>query len=170
VTSVRPATTNDAAAIAAIYNEAIEERTSTFETRPRTPDEIAERIDGRYPLIVAELDGELVGWAGLSEYSSRNVYAGVAECSVYVRQSGRGRGIGTALCEEIAAEAERSGIHKLLGKLFPSNEASARMVRRCGFREVGTHLRHSKLDGEWRDVLLVERLLGEAAVLPPAEP
>jgi SAM-dependent methyltransferase len=78
----------------------------------------------------------------------------------------RGKGIGTQLCSALADEAERRGVYKLLGKLFPSNMASARLVRRCGFREVGLHLCHGSLDGEWRDVLLVERLLGEPAGEP----
>jgi hypothetical protein len=81
---------------------------------------------------------------------------------VYVTEQSRGGGIGTALASALAAEAERAGLYKLLGKLFPENEASRRLVARFGFREVGLHLRHGRLDGVWHDVLLVELLLGEA--------
>ena len=164
MTRVRPAELEDAAAIAAIWNEGIEERSATFETRPREPDEIAARIAAaRGVLLVGDLDGEVVGWAGTSPYSDRPVYAGVAECSVYVARAARGRGIGRTLTEDLASAAEGAGLHKLLGKLFTTNAAALRLVRGSGFREVGMHRRHARLDGEWRDVLLVERLLGEAA-------
>ena len=99
------------------------------------------------------------GWAATSEYSGRDVYAGIAECSVYVDADLRGRGIGTALLAALVEESARGGFHKLIGKVFASNEASMRLVERGGFRIVGTHLRHGTLDGEWRDVILVERVL-----------
>jgi L-amino acid N-acyltransferase YncA len=81
---------------------------------------------------------------------------------LYVTASERGRGIGTRLLDALAATAAEAGFTKLIGKIFTGNERSAALVRRCGFREVGVHLRHGRLDGEWRDVLLVERPLGEA--------
>lgn len=157
---IRAARAGDAAAVAEIYNAGIRERTSTFETREREPAEIADRIaTERFPFLVAEADGRVVGWAATSEYSARDVYAGVAECSVYVDPGLRGRGIGSALLAALAGEAAGRGFHKLIGKLFDSNEASMRLVERGGFRVVGTHLRHGTLDGEWRDVILVERSL-----------
>ena len=157
---IRAAAAGDAAAIAEIYNAGIRERMSTFETREREPAEIADRMQSeRFPFLVAEAEARIAGWAATSEYSSRDVYAGVAECSVYVDPPFRGRGIGTALLAALAEEAGRRGFHKLIGKLFQSNEASLRLVQRGGFRVVGTHLRHGSLDGEWRDVILVERTL-----------
>jgi phosphinothricin acetyltransferase len=157
---IRAAQPDDAGAIAEIYNVGIRERTSTFETREREPAEIAERIESeRYPFLVAEADGRVAGWAAASEYSAREVYAGVAECSVYVDPDQRGRGIGTSLLAALADEAARRGLHKLLGKVFATNAASMKLVERGGFRVVGTHLRHGTLDGEWRDVILVERSL-----------
>ena len=163
---IRAARMDDADAIATIYNAGIRERTSTLETREREAAEIAERIGlDRYPFLVAEAGGRVAGWAAISAYSGREVYAGVAECSVYVDPDLRGRGLGTELLEALAAEAERRGLHKLLGKLFAGNEASMRLVDRCGFRVVGTHVRHGRLDGVWRDVILVERLLaGQPAI------
>jgi len=157
---VRAARADDAAAIAEIYNVGIRERTSTFETREREPAEIAERIEsGGHPFLVAEADGRVVGWAAGSEYSGRDVYAGVAECSVYVDPDQRGRGIGTALLAALVDEAAGRGFYKLIGKVFATNEGSMRLVEKGGFRVVGTHLRHGTLDGEWRDVILVERSL-----------
>ena len=105
----------------------------------------------------------MVGWARIAPYSTRPCYAGVGESSVYIAAPHRGAGIGTALAASLMAEAQRAGYYKLLGKLFTDNEASCRLVRRFGFRDVGVHLCHGRLDGQWRDVLLVELLLGEAA-------
>ena len=156
---VRAARADDAAAVAAIYNAGIRERSSTFETREREPGEIAERIVSEAAFLVAEGDGRVAGFAATSPYSEREAYAGIAECSVYVALELRGRGLGSALLDALAAEGERRGLHKLVGKLFASNEASVRLVARCGFRVVGTHERHGQLEGEWRDVVLVERLL-----------
>jgi L-amino acid N-acyltransferase YncA len=156
---VRAARADDAAAVAAIYNAGIRERSSTFETREREAAEIAARIASDAVFLVAEVDGGVAGFAATAPYSEREVYAGIAECSVYVDPERRGRGVGTRLLEALAAEAERAGLHKLVGKLFAGNEASMRLVERCGFRVVGTHQRHGRLDGEWRDVILVERTL-----------
>lgn len=160
---VRAAQASDASVIASIYNEGIAEREATFETEPRRAADFHERIASeRYPLLVAELDGHLVGWAGLAPYSERAAYAGIAECSIYVARSARGRGVGTELCRQLVEESERRGFYKLLGKVFPENLACVRMVGRCGFREVGLHRSHGRLDGKWRDVLILERLLGDA--------
>jgi L-amino acid N-acyltransferase YncA len=154
--------------MAAIYNEGIAERQATFETEPRTADDVAPRLASHsHPALVADAGNEVLGWAWLTPYSDRPAYAGVAEASVYVRARARGRGIGTSLTEALAVEAERHGFHKLLGKLFTTNAASRRLVTRCGFREVGVHRAHGRLDGRWRDVLLVERLLGSARDAQP---
>ncbi len=156
---VRAARADDAAAVAAIYNAGIRERSSTFETRERDQAEIAGRIASDAVFLVADVDGAVAGFAATAPYSEREVYAGIAECSVYVDPERRGRGVGTRLLDALAAEAERAGLHKLVGKLFAGNEASTRLVERCGFRVVGTHERHGRVDGEWRDVILVERSL-----------
>jgi len=160
---LRPAADGDVDAICAIYNAAIAERSSTFETEPRSPRELEGRIDdGRFPMLVGDAGDGAVGWAGLAPYSNRPCYAGIGECSVYVVGEARGRGVGTALTEALASAAQDSGFHKLIGKLFTDNTASLRLVERCGFSPVGLHLRHGQLDGTWRDVLVVERLLEPA--------
>ncbi len=158
---IRTAFPADAERACEIYNAAIVERGSTFETDPRRAEDFSERIAAkRFPFLVAEMDDKVIGWAGLTSYSDRPCYAGIGECSVYVAAEARGRGVGTALTEALAAEAEHSGFHKLLGKLFTDNVASIRLVERCGFSSVGVHRRHGRLDGQWRDVLVAERLLG----------
>ena len=166
--TVRRARAGDGLAVAAIYNEGIAERQATFETEPRTADDVAPHLMSQsHPALVADAGDEIVGWAWLTPYSDRPAYARVAEASVYVRTEARGRGIGTSLAEALAAEAERHGFHKLLGKLFTTNAVSLRLVTRCGFREVGVHRAHGRLDGVWRDVVLVERLLGAAREAQP---
>jgi L-amino acid N-acyltransferase YncA len=161
---VRPAEPADAAAIAAIYNEGIEDRIATFETDPRAPEDVVGWTgEGAPPLVVAEDDGEVLGWARAGDYSDRCVYAGVGEYAVYVARAARGRGIGRVLLNALADEAQRRGYYKLLSRIFPENGASLAVARACGFREVGVHLRHGKLDGEWKDTVVVERLIGEAA-------
>lgn len=158
--AIRPATVGDASAVCAIYNAALAERSSTFETAPRATEDFEGRIaDDRFPFAVAGDDETVSGWAGLAPYSSRACYAGIGECSVYVAADARGRGVGTALAEALAATAAGSGFHKMIGKLFTDNAASIRLTERCGFLSVGLHRRHGQLEGRWRDVLVVERLL-----------
>jgi L-amino acid N-acyltransferase YncA len=162
VPTVRAARPDDAAAIAAIYNTGIDERSSTFETKPRSPGEVLDWLEAanRLPVLVAHDAGEdVLGWARLVPYSDRAAYAGIGEVSVYVAPAARGRGLGRALLEDLQRRASELGYWKLTGKLFTDNAASAALTRRCGWREVGLHLRHGRLDGEWRDVLLVEKLL-----------
>jgi L-amino acid N-acyltransferase YncA len=161
VSAIRAATSADAEAIADIYNEGIATRLATFETEPRAAADIEDWLSAgeRLPVLVAEEDDQVLGWARAMSYSDRPVYAGVGEVSVYVTERARGRGLGRALLESLQQTAEQLGYWKLVGKLFTANAASAGMVRSCGWREVGMHHRHARLDGEWRDVLLVERVL-----------
>jgi L-amino acid N-acyltransferase YncA len=162
---VRGASAADAEAMARIFNQGIEDRVATFETAPQDESAIAEMISGPAPVLVAELAGEVVAWAKVGPYADAHAYyAGVGEATLYIRRDVRRRGLGQLLLEELVREAERSGYHKLIGKIFTSNHASIALVRDCGWREVGVHLRHGQLDGEWKDVLVVERLLGDAAV------
>jgi Sortase and related acyltransferases len=161
---IRPAQPDDAEAIAAIYNQGIEERQATFQTRPHDPGELelkTEQLGGQ--LLVAEHDGRVVGWAGWSGYDDRaDYYAGIAECAVYVGRDARGQGVGAALLNSLADEASKFGVHKLVAKIFTTNEPSIVLFRRCAFREVGTHMRHGQLDGQWKDVLVMERSLPKA--------
>jgi phosphinothricin acetyltransferase len=163
----RAARPEDATAIARIYNEGIEDRLATFEADPRAVEDVLPWLEAGFPLVVTEDDaGRLVAWASAPPYRpGRRVYAGVAEFSVYVARDARGRGAGRAVMESLVEEAERRGYWKLVSRIFPENEASLGLCRALGFREVGLYRRHARLDGEWRDVVIVELLLGPAA--PP---
>ncbi len=159
----RDATAADAADIAAIYNEGIADRTATFETRDRTAADVVAWFDGRHPVVVVERGGGIVGFANTTAYRPRDCYAGVAEFGVYVARAHRGTGVGREAMEALAAAAERAGLWKLVSRVFVSNAASRSLLRSVGFREVGTYRRHAKLDGAWIDVVIVERLIGDAA-------
>ena len=163
--TIRSAGGTDAAAIAAIYNQGIEERQATFETRPRSAQEIAELLagSGSPPFLVAELGGDVVGWGRLTAYSPRSCYAGVGEASVYLDGAARGQGLGRRLIDALCDAAGQDGYWKIVGLLFPTNAASVALCRAAGFREVGVYRRHGQLDGEWRDVVIVERLLASVA-------
>jgi phosphinothricin acetyltransferase len=162
---VRLATTVDAAAIARIHNEGIADRVATFETEPRTPEQVAAALDGkgeRFPTIVVERDGAVVAWAGAGAYRARPAYAGVAEHSVYVARAARGAGAGRAALEGLCRAYAERGFWKIVSRIFPENTASLALHERCGFRVVGVYRRHGRLDGQWRDCVIVERLLDDA--------
>jgi phosphinothricin acetyltransferase len=166
-TGTRLARREDAAAIAHIYNQGIAERVATFETAPRSADDIVtllDRLGQRYPTVVVERGGQIVAAAWAGPYRERPCYAGVAEFSVYVERSARGSGMGRAALEALIGECERRGIWKLVSRIFPENTASRALCRGSGFREVGTYRRHARLDGVWRDCVIVERLLGQARI------
>jgi len=167
--TIRAARPDDAAAIAAIYNDGIAGRQATFETRPREPHEILAWLENGLPVLVAErAGGRIVGFARVSPYSSRPFYAGVGDHGVYVDPAARGGGVGRALLEAIAAAAERQGMYKLTSRVFTTNAASRAVHRAAGFVEIGITRRHGRLDGKWKDCVVVERLLGEAADSVPA--
>lgn len=148
--------------IARIYNEGIEDGFATFETRSRTADDVERWLEEGVPVVVGEEDGKVVSWAAAHAYRpSRDAYSGIGEFSIYVAREARGRGAGKATLAALAKECEARGYWKLLSRVFPENQASLALCRSLGFREVGVYRRHGKLDGEWKDVLIVERLLGE---------
>jgi phosphinothricin acetyltransferase len=158
----RLATPTDAAAITAIYNEGIADRVATFETEPRTPEQLVTQIvdkGDRFPTVVVERDGRVVAWASAGAYRSRPAYAGVAEHSVYVARAARGTGAGRAALEALCRAYAERGFWKIVSRIFPENTASLALHERCGFRVVGVYQRHGKLEGEWRDCVIVERLL-----------
>jgi len=155
----RRATIDDAAAIARIYNEGIEERIATFETRPRVAADIEKWFESRYPVVVIEEDGEVIAFASTSMYRPREAYAGIAEFSVYAARRARGKGAGRAAMEALFEAAREAGFWKLVSRVFVENAASRALLRSVGFREVGVYERHAKFDDVWRDVVIVEKLL-----------
>lgn len=160
---VRTARADDALDIARIHNEGIADRSATFETEPRTALRIAQDLaerGARYPTVVVEREGRVIAWAGTSEYRPRDSYAGIAEFSVYVARDARGTGAGRAAMRGLIAACAAAGFWKLVSRVFPENVASRRLLASLGFREVGVYRRHAMLDGAWRDVVIVEKLLG----------
>ncbi len=156
---VRKATPNDAEAIAHIYNQGIEDRVATFETRLRIAEDVQAWFDDVHPVLVVENDHEIIAFASTANYSPRECYAGIAECSVYVRRDMRTRGAGRLALESLIRAAEEAGFWKLVSRVFVENNASRALIGSLGLREVGIYKKHAKLDGVWRDVIIVERLI-----------
>ena len=161
--TIRLAIDDDAAAIAEIYNQGIAERGATFETDLRSAGDITPKIAdaARFPLLVADEHGTVLGWASLSAYRARPCYAGIAEFSIYLDRTARGRGLGRQLLTALVDAARDRGYWKLVSRIFPFNAASRALCRSCGFREVGVYEKHGRLDGKWLDVVIVERLIPE---------
>jgi len=160
----RHATREDCAAIASIYNEGIDERIATFETAHRSPADILHWLDSGYPVIVVETAGKIAAFAAAHPYRSRACYDKVREFSVYVARDSRRQGAGLLALQTLCAEAAARGWWKLLARIFAENHTSRQLCAKAGFREVGVYVRHGRLDGEWRDCVIVEKLVGEAAV------
>jgi len=158
----RPATAADAEAIAAIYNEGIADGIATFETRPRTADDVQEWFGRRFPIVAVEDETRaVIAFASTSEYRPRDCYAGIAEFSVYAARGQRGRGAGRLAMQTLIDAARAAGFWKLVSRVFVENAPSRALMRSAGFREVGIYERHARLDGRWRDVVIVERSLSE---------
>ena len=157
----RPASPDDAERIAQIYNEGIEDRVGTFETRPRTADDVRAWFDGTHPIVVVEQNGRLIAFASTSSYRARECYAGIAEFSVYVARNARGLGAGTIAMRALIDAVGPAGIWKLVSRIFVDNTASRKLMASMGFREGGIYEKHAQLDGQWRDVVIVERLIPE---------
>lgn len=159
----RHASPADLPVLAAIYNEGIADRVATFETGPRTAEDISGWLAGPTPVVVVEQAGRIVAFARLSVYRERACYSGIREFSVYVARSARGKGYGHAVMHRLIEEARRCGVHKIVARIFSDNHASLALCRRLGFRVVGIYEKHGQLDGQWRDCVIVELLLS-----PPA--
>jgi phosphinothricin acetyltransferase len=163
---VRDATPADAAAIARIYNQGIEDRVATLETQLRSAEERAEWLaarSARHPVLVAvddDAQGTILGWASLNSFNPRAAYDHVADFSVYVAREQRGRGVGDTLLGALEARARALGFHKLVLAAFPTNARGMRLYERHGFRTVGIYREQGLLDGRWVDVIIMEKLLG----------
>ena len=159
---VRPARREDAPAITAIYNQGIEDRIATFETEPRAVEQVLPWFDHALAFVCVEDGaGEVVGYAVAHPYSDRCCYGGIGEFSVYIRRDQRGRGVGRAAMNALTDAAREAKLWKLMSRVFPENRASLNLMAWSGFKEIGVHEKHGKLDGGWRDCVIVERVFPE---------
>lgn len=169
---VRPATAADAPALARIYNQGIEDRAATFETTLRSEYDILGWFDGVHPIVVVldEPSHDVIAFARATEYRARECYCGIFEYAVYTDRAHRRRGAGQLAMRELITRAREAGAWKLVSRLFVENEASRGLMTTVGFREVGTYYRHAKLDGQWRDVVIVEKFLAPIGAIPSVPP
>ena len=161
-TVVRRAVANDLEAIRRAYNEGIEDRVATLDTKPKTESDMAawwDEHDEPYAVVVA-VDGDdgIVGWASLNRFSHRCAHAAIADLSVYVARTHRGRGIGYLLLSELEGRAAGK-FRKIVLHALDENEAGKRLYRRCGYADVGIFHDHGELDGRLVDVIAMEKLL-----------
>jgi phosphinothricin acetyltransferase len=160
---LRLADVGDAAAICRIYNQGIEDRVATLETALRTPDERRQWLAARtprHPVIVADTpDGQVVGWASLNAFNTREAYRFVADISVYVDRAWRGKGAGRVLLDRLIELGREHGYHKLVLSAFPWNDGGMALYGKAGFRTVGIYQEQGLLDGRWVDTIIMEKLL-----------
>lgn len=160
--TIRDAGEADAAALVTIYNQGIADRIATLETEERTPEERKQWLAARgprHPVLVAEMDGTVVGWGSLNQFNPRKAYDFVADFSVYVERAWRGKGVGGALLRALIARAKQLDYHKLVLSAFPWNAAGMALYQRYGFRTVGIYKEQGLLDGEWVDTIIMEKIL-----------
>ena len=162
--TIRDAKITDAGSIADIYNEAILSTTATFDTEPKSANDRKiwlEEHDDRHPVIVAEVEGRIVGWASLTSWSDRPAYDGTAETSFYVAKPYRSRGIGRALKARTIQDARRLGFHSLIARVAEGSEASIHLNESFGFRHIGTMKEVGMKFGKRLDVHLMQLMLNE---------
>ncbi|GHA10403.1 N-acetyltransferase [Arenicella chitinivorans] len=161
--TVRLTRPDDATQIRDIYNQGIESGESTFDTTPRSVSDIEPWFNtlDDYPVLVAEQNDQLIGFARIFEYRARACYRQNTEFSIYLTNAARGHGVGTKLLRQLIERAETLGYTKLLSRIFTFNHASLALCRKTGFREVGFYARHGQVNGQWLDVVIVEKLLNQ---------
>lgn len=160
--TIRPANDTDLDAIRAIYNEGIADRVATLETDPRTVEDIADwwnQHDARYTVLVGIENGAVMGWASLNRFSHRCAHAAIADLSVYVARTQRGRGLGFSLLTALETLARTAGFHKIVLHALNTNEHGKQLYLKCGFAEVGVFREHGLLDGQYVDVIAMEKVL-----------
>lgn len=160
--NIRSASIHDIEDILSIYNEGIMDRIATLETTIKDMSFMLEWFHGhkgRYKIIVAEINSSIIGWASLNQFNSREAYDGVADLSVYINKNYRGQGVGGKLLTHLEKIAKENAFHKLILFTFPFNEVGQGLYKKRGFREVGVFKNHGVLDGQYVDVMAMEKLL-----------
>ena len=158
---IKKATLDDLAAITEIYNQAILRTTATFDTEPKSLDEQKvwfESHGPKYPVLVAEEDGVVTGWASLSKWSDRCAYSDTAEISLYIDEKNRGRGIGKKLLKTIVLEGEKAGLHSIIARIAEGNETSIHLHQSIGFEHIGIMKEVGRKFGRLLDVYLIQKI------------
>jgi len=159
--TIRKAAMKDLGAITEIYNEAVLKTVATFDTEPKTVEEQKpwfESHDSRHPILVAEQDDAIVGWASLSKWSDRCAYSDTAEISVYVKEERRRKGTGKKLLQEILDQGQKVGLHTVVARIAESNEISVRLHEAFGFEHIGTMKEVGRKFGKLLDVHLMQKI------------
>lgn len=163
---IRPASIQDAAQIAVIYNHAVEHTTATFDTQVKTAEDRAAWLEAHganHPVLVAEVDGEVIGWGSFSSWSDRCSYAATVEMSVYIHPSHHRQGVGRALSRALLEAAPAVGVHYILGRICTENTASIALTERMGFTRIGVMHEVGRKFGRWLDVAMYELLVPTGA-------
>ena len=158
---IREAKESDLGRITEIYNQAILTTTATFDTEPKTTEERKEwfqKHSEKYPLIVAELEGRVIGWASLTPWSDRCAYSDTAEISLYIDEAYRGKGIGKKLMSEIMEAGHRAKLHTVIARISEGNEVSVQMHKKAGFIIIGNMREVGRKFGKLLDVLLMQKI------------
>jgi len=164
--TIRPAILEDLNGITQIYNEAVQTTVATFDTEPKTIEEQKvwfENHGPKYPILVAELDGMISGWASISKWSDRLAYSATGEISLYIKEEFRGRGIGRKLLEAVVAEGERVGLHTIIARIAGGNRASIHLHESLGFEHIGIMREVGRKFGRLLDVYLMQKVFPSKA-------
>ncbi|MDD5338862.1 MAG: GNAT family N-acetyltransferase [Dehalococcoidales bacterium] len=157
--SIHQAELKDLLEIVDIYNEAVLHTTATFDTQTKTVDDQRTWFNAhgkRYPLIVAEEDGKVVGWASMSEWSTRCAYEGTAEASIYIKEDYQGKGLGRQLSVAILQAAKEAGLHTAIARIAEGNTASIKLAESLGFTHIGVMREVGKKFGKFLDVYMMQ--------------
>lgn len=159
---IRRAEQRDLPAVLEIYNQGIEDRTATLETETKDDAYIQSRFadrSPRYAVLVAERDGEILGWASINPYNKRAAYKGVGDLSIYIHRDHRGQGVGKQLLSELEKWGRAHAFYKFVLFTFPFNALGQGLYKKAGYREVGVFRNQGILDGRFVDVMAMEKLL-----------
>jgi L-amino acid N-acyltransferase len=161
VVSIRRATQDDAKAIADIYNDAVINTVATFDTETRSIDERLKWLndhDSRHPVLIAEMDGSVAGWASLSRWSDRKAYDDTAEVSMYIRAQDRDKGVGKELSAALIEEGRNAGLHTIIARIVEGNGASVHLCETLGFIHIGTMKEAGNKFGRRLDVHMMQKI------------